>query len=115
MSTHFAHEFCDPEGRLVVLHDRLWHAEIQRDHPILRGHLEAVRETVESPDVICEDADFPERDCYYRQGAVQRYPRYWLKVVVEPSRDDPDSGHLLTAFIVDAIKGTETERWRKND
>lgn len=113
MSSRSTYEMYDPEGRLIVLNDRLWHSEIQRDHPVLTGQFDAVQSTIESPDVICEDADYPERDCYYQQGAIPQYPRYWLKIVVAPAREVPEAGHILTAFIVDAIKGSETVRWRK--
>jgi hypothetical protein len=109
------YECRDPEGRLVLLSERLWRAEICRDHPAVYGEMEAVIATVEEPDIICEDADYPERDCYYRRGVIGRYPNFWLKVVVAPSDADSDDGFVITAFIVDGIKGTERVRWQKSD
>jgi hypothetical protein len=53
------YECRDPEGRLVLLSERLWRAEICRDHPAVYGEMEAVIATVEEPDIICEDADYP--------------------------------------------------------
>lgn len=99
----------------MLLSERRWRAEICRDHPALEGELEAVIATVEEPDIICEDADFPERDCYYRRGAIARYPRFWLKVVVEPPNINPEDGFVITAFIVDNIEGTERVRWQKRE
>jgi len=43
-------ELADPDGRSVVLLDRIWESKITRDHPELRDHLQEVLATVEDPD-----------------------------------------------------------------
>ncbi|MFL5861434.1 MAG: hypothetical protein ACJ780_11720 [Solirubrobacteraceae bacterium] len=68
----------DPDGREVVLLDRIWGDKITGDHPELVGHLEAVMETVAEPDHVEPDA-LPDRRRFYRRGVG---PSRWLMAVV---------------------------------
>ena len=113
VSGHFRHEFRGPDGRIIVLFDAIWNTEIQRDHAELAGEIEAVRRTIEDPDEVRIDEYFHNRDCYYRRGALRRFPRQWLKVVVEPAHEDPDIGLILTAFMQPRPKESEEVRWKK--
>lgn len=113
MSREIYHECRDPEGRFVLISDRSWHTVISRDHPAVGEELAAAVATIEDPDMICEYADFADRDCFYRRGVVRRFPNYWLKVVVAPRSGDSETGFVLTAFIVDSVKGSEMVSWQR--
>jgi hypothetical protein len=47
---HLLAELSDPDGRAVVLPERIWEDKIIKDHPELRAHLEHVLGTVTKPD-----------------------------------------------------------------
>ncbi|MDA8069490.1 MAG: hypothetical protein M0T77_12915 [Actinomycetota bacterium] len=76
----------DRNGLKVVLLVRIWEGKIARDHPELVGHLDAVLETVATPDHVEPDA-LPDRARFYRRDAG---PSRWLMAVVsyeqEPAR-----------------------------
>jgi hypothetical protein len=80
-------EVVDPSGSRVVLLGRLWREKVLRSHPELARHLDAVVDTVLSPDHVDADPVFEQRRRYYRRNAG---PSRWLLVVVsyeqEPAR-----------------------------
>jgi hypothetical protein len=57
----------DPDGREVVMLARIWEDKIARDHPKLVDQLEAVMQTVATPDHVEPDA-LPARTRFYRRG-----------------------------------------------
>jgi len=75
-----------PDGRVVVLLERIWRDKITRDHPELAGHLDAVLEAVTSPDHVEADPRKARERYYLRTSAPSR----WLLAVVsfeqEPAR-----------------------------
>jgi hypothetical protein len=91
----------DPDGREVVLLDRIWQDKITRDHPEMVDHLEALIETVAKPDHVEPDT-LPDRSRFYRRGAG---PSRWLLVVVsyeqEPAR-------IITAL----ANRKDPQRWK---
>ena len=52
---HLLAELSDPDGRAVVLPERIWEDKIIKDHPELRAHLERVLGTVTKPDLAEPD------------------------------------------------------------
>jgi hypothetical protein len=64
----------DPDGHEVVLRARIWEEKIARDHPELADHLDAVTETVASPDRVEPDT-LPARARFYRRNVG---PSRWL-------------------------------------
>ncbi|HLH66469.1 MAG TPA: hypothetical protein VKV27_12260 [Solirubrobacteraceae bacterium] len=91
----------DPDGHEVVLLIRIWEGKIARDHPELLDHLEAVMQTVATPDHVEPDA-LSDRARFYRREAG---PSRWLMAIVsyeqEPAR-------IITAL---AIR-KDPKRWK---
>lgn len=91
----------DLDGREVVLLARIWEDKIVRDHPELASHLEAVIQTVATPDHLEPDT-LPARTRFYRRAVG---PSRWLMVVVsyeqEPAR-------IITAL----ANRTDPRRWK---
>jgi hypothetical protein len=79
----------DPDGREVVLLARIWTDKVTRDHPELIDHLDAVIQTVATPDHVEPDA-LPNRIRFYRRDVG---PSRWLMAVVsyeqQPARSSP--------------------------
>lgn len=68
----------DPEGRPVVLLERIWFGKIAIDHPEVLPLLDALIETVHAPDVSTGDP-MARRVRYYARDIG---PSRWLRVVV---------------------------------
>lgn len=103
----------DPYGRLVRLDDRRFHTKIEFDHPELTGAWDRIEMTIRDPDSICEDANFPDRDCFYRKGGVPGRPNDFLKVCVGEDLGDPDGAIVITAYLTPKINGLEVKKWTK--
>lgn len=73
--------------------------------------MESIRRTIVRPDFIVQDADFSERQDFYRRGAHRGLPRDYIKVVVE--FESSDLGTVITAYPVDRRKPTEDVLWRR--
>jgi hypothetical protein len=87
---HLLAELADPDGRVVVLPERIWEDKIIKDHPELREHLELVLGTVTKPD-HAEPDPRARRRRYYRRGVG---PSRWLLVVVS---FEQQPGRIITA------------------
>jgi len=94
-------EVRDPQGRDVVLLDRIWDGKIARDHPEVRPHREHVLAAVEAPDHVEPDPR-PDRRRYYRQDVG---PSSWLMVVVS---FEQEPGRIITAL---ALR-KDPKRWK---
>jgi hypothetical protein len=81
----------DPDGRAVVLLERMWAGKIAPDHPELARYQEEVLETVSDPDHVEPDPRV-ERQRYYRRGLG---PSRWLLVVVSYEQKP---GRIVTAL-----------------
>jgi len=68
----------DPDGREVVLLARIWHGKITVSHPDVADHLDAIIETVATPDHVEPDLR-PNRTRFYKRDIG---PSRWLLVVV---------------------------------
>lgn len=62
------------------------------EHREMIGQSMAIRNTIESPNVIYQSKSYPDRDVYFKLGAINLYPNYYVKVAVdhgsEATRDD---------------------------
>ena len=85
---HALAEVHDPDGRVVVLLERIWAGKIVADHPELAGYLDEVLETVCGPDHVEPDAR-PDRRRYYRRAAGPRDPAAGLEPPA-PHMPEPD-------------------------
>jgi hypothetical protein len=94
-------ELADPDGRSVVLLDRIWESKITRDHPELRDHLQEVLATFEDPD-HAEPDPRTERRRYYRRRLG---PSRWLLVVVS---FEQQPGRIITAVAT----RKDQKRWK---
>lgn len=84
----------DPDGRVVVF-DAGSHLHLARRRPWLLDHVDAILETVASPDHREEDPHHPGRERFYRQHIdLQR----WLRVVVD---FDETPAWVVTAAVQD--------------
>ena len=74
----------DPLGREIVLMDDVWYGKVLNKRPELHTTLDIVELTLTDPEAICDDKQFDNRECYYRQ-AILPPPHGWsfLKVVVQ--------------------------------
>jgi len=84
-------EVHDPDGRVVVLLERIWAGKIAPDHPELAAYQEEMLETVSGPDHVEPDAR-PDRRRYYRRRVG---PSRWLLVVVSYEQEP---GRIVTAL-----------------
>jgi len=96
----------DPRGRTVACSEDCWHNHILKARRWMKGYVERVRDTIENPDIIMQDADYKDRESYYRLDN-QNY----IKVVVV--FDSNASGIVKTAYVSDSIKNREVIVWAK--
>ena len=82
----------DPDGRCVVLLERVWADKVLRDHPEMSAAAGDVLRAIATPDHVEIDPVRPDRRRYFLRGAG---PSRWLLAVVsyeqEPAR-------IITAF-----------------
>jgi hypothetical protein len=91
----------DPEGHQVVLLARVWTDKVTRNHPELADHLDAVIQTVASPDHVEPDA-LPDRTRFYRRNTG---PSRWLMAVVS---DEQQPTRIITAL----ANRKDPKRWK---
>jgi hypothetical protein len=91
-------------GREIVLTDSGWTHILER-RPGMAGSEAAVRTAVEAPDRVARDAQYADRESYYRRLGPRRY----LKVVVAYAA----TGHgvVITAYPIPRPKRGEQPRW----
>ena len=75
----------------------------------MKGRLDEVKETIRDPQHIARDAQFTDRQVYYRPR--DSGPSY-MKVIVRLKQDSP--AEVLTAFPSDSGKKGETILWTKS-
>ena len=93
-----AFEAVDPRQRRITCRDGDWAQHVVAHHPETAGWQCHAQQTIEDPDTILQDRDFPDRQIYYRIGMLPgKYARFDLKVVV---KFEGPNGVLLTAYPV---------------
>jgi hypothetical protein len=97
----------DPLERQIALNRDRWEQKC-RSHPELVGRLSGVEQTLTEPDVMTADANFANRECFYRRGVLPEKRREYLKVVVE---FDPEErrGRVITAYAVTRLPTPDEE------
>ncbi len=104
----------DPLGREIVGRRGRWEAHIHVRHPEIDGHFDAVRGTLERPEIIAIDAVHPERRTYYQRGALPSpYDPLYLKVCVGFYQRGPLGivGTIITAYPTTRVGNGETREW----
>jgi hypothetical protein len=91
----------DPNGHEVLLLARIWADKISLAHPELADHVDAVIQTVASPDHVEPDA-LPARMRFYRRNVG---PSRWLMVVVSYEQQP---ARIITAL----ANRKDPKRWK---
>lgn len=84
----------DPLGRKILLPDHSWQ-HIQYGHPEFATWT-SVETTVNKPNVVRQSVKKPDRDIYYKLGALGTYPPLYVAVVVGFKGD---TGNVITAHL----------------
>jgi len=103
----------DPYGQPIAARKRRWEEHIRARHPEIASHVDAVRTTLETPDVIVSDFDNPDGLNYYRFGILPPpFDQLYLKVVVNFYRiDSTVIGDVITAYPTGNIARGEVQQW----
>jgi hypothetical protein len=107
----------DPEGRAVLAVRGRWERHVRVEHPEVAEHDDAVRQTIERPDLIHSDKQWASREHFYRRGVLPgRRGGLFLKVCVEfgaPHYLGWESiGLVVTAYPLARPKRGEVVKWR---
>ena len=97
----------DCRGYKVICTDEIWYGKILVARPWMNGWEGLVRQTIERPSFICEDATRKKRHAYYMLH-VTKHNRYMKAVVVFNSRNE---GFVVSAFPADSGKKKEKVIW----
>ena len=104
----------DPWGRQVAVDADLWSRKVQA-HPELAGQEDAIRQTIEHPELVNHDKAHQDRECFYRRAMLPPPAhRAYLKVVIRYSaeRDSADYlGHFVSAHPSSRISPKEHRKW----
>lgn len=100
-------ETTDPRSQQVICTENTWNNHILRNRPWMVGWEEDIRRTIEEPSIgIYQDADFEDRNIYYR---LHKGKDRYIKVVV--AFDENGLGEVITAFSTDTPKSGEKLIW----
>ena len=97
----------DCRGYRVICTEEIWYGKILVSRPWMAGWIELVRETIQNPSFICEDANHKERHVYYMLH-VTKSNRY-IKVVAK--FNSKNEGFIISAFPADSGKKKENIIW----
>jgi hypothetical protein len=86
----------DSTGRRVKLESKQYTDHIILRHPEMEGNVEAMKETVENPQLIIESKQNPKRWLYVGKSELATYPVVTIKTVVDHSSSE--SGYVVTGL-----------------
>jgi len=99
----------DPRGYEIICDDSQWKEHIAAAHTIMNKNQAAVKNTIESPDVIYQSNEAPTRDVYFAKPNNTTYSNsLYTKVIVEIYEKDK-TGEVVTAFPCPNIRGNIKE------
>ena len=103
----------DPLDRRVEARTHRWEDHLRARHPEVAYVPDAVRRTIEAPDISVSDFDNPNGLNYYRFGALSApYERLFLKVVVSYREvGSTFVGDVITAYPTGRIARGEVQQW----
>lgn len=106
----------DRWGRRIVLTEAQWHGHVLERRSTMAGHEVAVTVALTDPDLVMHDADDPDRECFYRRGALPGPAAHlYLKVTVDfgPGRHRAAAhGFVVTAYPTAVTKSKERSKWQ---
>lgn len=105
----------DRWGRLVIARSDRWTGHIEAKHAELVGRSAEVEATIRQPDFVTFDATYPDRENFYRFGALPHLSHLYLKVCVGfgPVAISPRDlgGSVITAYPTPDVGRGEVQKW----
>lgn len=80
---------------------------IEDNHPELKGETEAIKKTINAPEVVYESKNIPNRSIFFKKGVHSKFSNLYTKTVVEYT--DDKIGNVTTAFVCRDIQGVNGE------
>ncbi|MDQ3692522.1 MAG: hypothetical protein M3464_02690 [Chloroflexota bacterium] len=99
---------------MVILTKDCWQTHILPYHPILDDEEQSVELALIDPHRLMRDAEYTNRECFYRHRALSNFPHLYLKVVVHYRRVGTSGrlmGSVVTAFPTTRFKAGEQQLW----
>ena len=101
----------DPWGRQIVMSRAIWGAHVISQRPWMAAYLSSIEQTIRSPTWINHDVDSDERECFYAEHVLPRFPHLLLKLVIHFV--DESHGVVITAYPPKRQKPSEARKWPK--
>jgi len=100
-------EIVDCRGYTVVCTEEIWYDKILGSRPWMEGWENLVKEAIQTPFHICEDAKHKDRNAYYLLHVTKK-DRY-IKVIVKFNAKH--EGFIISAYPTDSGKQKEKVIW----
>lgn len=113
MTIPLALEVQDRWGRTIRLTEKVWNNHVLGGHSEHADHLNAVHETLVTPDIVRYSVTRSDGECFYRLGAVPIFPRRYFKVAVRFIAADNGMGYVSTAYLSRNVPSKEKLKWQK--
>ncbi|KXG78306.1 hypothetical protein [Thermotalea metallivorans] len=94
----------DPRGYIISCSTERFNEHIVSGHVIMRDNLNAIKSTIEEPEVIYKSSQSPIRDVYFSKVPTSSYPKMYTKVVVQID-DGNMTGEVVSAWPQKDISG----------
>ena len=93
----------DPRGIEITCNKLRWENHVISNKPIMKENVDAVKNTVETPDVIYGSEGHLSRDVYFKKDSGATFSdMFFTKVIVEVGEK---KGEVVTAFPKEHIAG----------
>ncbi|MCL4509679.1 MAG: PBECR2 nuclease fold domain-containing protein [Bacteroidetes bacterium] len=102
-------QVADPEGAQVACEESRWQEHVLRNRPFMEKYQDFVKKTIQDPDFINLDKDFPNRQLYYKYKRKEKDKKVYMKVVVQTGTNPY---FVVTAFLANIRKG-DPLKWQK--
>lgn len=97
----------DYAKRTVNLKKSTFEEHICDGHPEMADNCHAIKEAVETPEVVYESNQSPKREVFFSRVKSSSYPRLYTKVVVE--YNNPYEGTIKSSWFEKSITGVMKE------
>lgn len=92
----------DIKNEEVICSDKVWFGHIVMNHPIMKNNLEAVKDTIENPEVIHLSSEDSDRKVYFKKSELSTYNMY-TKVVTKTVQEN--KSEIVSSWPQKSIKG----------
>lgn len=95
----------DVFGDTVSCSTSQWNSHIVSGHPIMKNNMDAVVDTINSPEAVYQSNTYDSRKIFFKKSSYSTYDssRFHTKVVVDYLSQT--GGEIVTAFPIQGIKG----------